>query len=234
MVYVLIALCLIILALHIYFLKWRQIYTLTMLIGKKGSGKSTMLVRYMMRYHKKGYRIYTTMDECTLPYAIHIDAQLIGQYVGKPKSLLTIDEAGILFDNRKYKSFRDEWRDYFKFQRHYCNVVVMASQAVDIDLKLRNLIDYLYILNAIGPICIARKVIRKITLTEADGYSDSRIADQLRWDIFGNQYMWIPRYQRHFASFSPPERPFFIEQENVSLDAREKPRRGSRWKFRHK
>lgn len=191
--------------------KWNNPYKLIFLFGKKGSGKSTLLVRYMTEYHKKGYSVYTTMDECTLPYVSHIKAEDIGFYVAKPKSLVTVDEVGTIYDARKFKTFKDEVRDYYKFQRHYKNVVIMASQSWDVDKKIRDLTDKFYLCGKLGPVSYAREIVRSITITEPVGDSESRIADQLKFKPFGMKLTWIPKYAKHFLSFNPPERPYFVD-----------------------
>ena len=194
----------------LYFtIKMANPFKLYFLFGKKGSGKSTLLVKYMMQYHKKGYCIYTNMRECTLPYVVHIKTSDVGEYVGIPKSCVILDEVGTDFDARKFKQFREEVRDYFIFQRQYKNVVIMASQSWNVDKKIRDLTDKMFLCGKIGPISYARPIRRNITLTEPMGDSESRIADQL---VFapGVTLTWIPKYAKHFSSFSPPKRPFFV------------------------
>lgn len=190
-------------------IKWNNPFKLYFLFGKKGSGKSTLLVKYMMQYQKNGYCIYTNMRQCTLPFVVHINTEDVGQYVGVPKSCVVLDEVGTDFDARKFKQFREEVRDYFIFQRQYKNVVIMASQSWNVDKKIRDLTDKMFLCGKVGPISYARPIRRNITLTEPMGDSESRIADQL---VFapGVKLTWIPKYAKHFNSFSPPERPFFV------------------------
>lgn len=204
--------CMIFFGIFMFFsIKYNNPYLCVMVFGKKGSGKTTLLVRRMMEYHKKGYSIYTTIPDVTLPYVIHIRHEQIGEYVGKPKSLLCLDEAGTYFDARKFKTFRDSVSDYFRFQRHYKNVVYLASQSFDVDKRIRSLVDKFYLCGKVGPISYAREIQRKIVLTEPIGETESRIADQLKFVPFSVVLTWIPKYARHFESFSPPPRPFFIE-----------------------
>lgn len=201
--------------------KWNNPYLCVMVFGKKGSGKTTLLVRRMTEYHKKGYSVYTTIPEVTLPYVIHIKHEDIGEYVGKPKSLLCLDEAGTYFDARKFKTFRDSVSDYFRFQRHYKNVVYLASQSFDVDKRIRSLVDKFYLCGKIGPVSYAREIQRKIVLTEPFGDTESRIADQLKFVPFGIVLTWIPRYARYFLSFAPPNRPFFVEPPSLEEQSEE-------------
>lgn len=225
--------------LAIYTSKYQNAFKLYFLFGKKGSGKSTLLVKYMTMYHKKGYIVYTNMRECTLPYAIHIRTADIGQYVGVPRSVVVLDEVGTDFDARKFKQFKEEVRDYFIFQRQYKNVVIMASQSWNVDKKIRDLTDKMYLCGKVGPVSFARPIKRNITLTEPMGDSESRIADQL---VFapGVTLTWIPKYAKHFNSFSPPERPFFVGSPSLEDLQRENEQgRGGRkkrrrfWRRRH-
>lgn len=192
-----------------YIGKWNSPFKLYLLFGKKGSGKSTLLVKWMMQYHKKGYCIYTNMKSVTLPYVIHIEEKDVGDYVGVPNSVLLLDECGTWLDNRKYKTFKDSMRDYFIYQRQYKNIVILASQNFNVDKKVRELVDKMYLCGKFGPVSYARPIRRNITLTEPMGDSESRIADQL---VFapGVVLTWIPRYAKLFESFSPPEKPFFV------------------------
>lgn len=192
-----------------YIGKWNSPFKLYLIFGKKGSGKSTLLVKWMMKYHKKGYFIYTNMKSVTLPYVIHVEEQDIGDYVGVPNSVLLLDECGTWLDNRKFKTFKDSMRDYFIYQRQYKNVVILASQNFNVDKKVRELVDKMYLCGKVGPVSYARPIRRNITLTEPMGDSESRIADQL---VFapGLVLTWIPRYAKLFESFAPPEKPFFV------------------------
>ena len=36
-----------------------------------------------------------------------------------PNSVLLVDEVGMIWDNRQFKNFKPEVRDWFKLQRHY-------------------------------------------------------------------------------------------------------------------
>lgn len=162
-----------------------------------------------------------------LPYAIKIKTSDVGQYVGVPRSCVVLDEVGTDFDARKFKQFKEEVRDYFIFQRQYKNVVIMASQSWNVDKKIRDLTDKMYLCGKVGPVSYARPIRRNITLTEPMGDSESRIADQL---VFapGVMLTWIPKYAKHFNSFSPPERPFFVGSPSLD-EINETAKRKRRW-----
>jgi len=123
---------------HLLTRRYLNPYKLTMVFGKKGSGKSTLMVRMAYEYLSKGWTVFCTekLDGC-----VHIDYNDIGFKQIPPCSLLLVDEVGMIWDNRNYKSFKPEVRDWFKLQRHYKVKVVLFSQTFDIDKKLRDLTD---------------------------------------------------------------------------------------------
>lgn len=203
------------LALCVFFsLRLRNPYQLIFILGKKGSGKSTLLVKLMKRYLKRGYHVYTNMRECVLDGIIYINTEDLGYYRPVENSFVALDEVGLLYDGRKFKAFRDEWRDFYKFQRKYQCVVCMASQTWDVDKKVRDLTDQFYLCRKIGPFSLARRINRRFKVLEAEGDSESRIADSLKLgSIFESMLTFIPAYTKAFDSFQAPSLPYFQSQE---------------------
>lgn len=184
-------------------------YRLVMVFGKKGSGKTTFLVSQAIRYHKKKYTVYTNIQEINLPWIRHIDVLDLGKFVPVQNSVLLIDEAGTIYDNRKFKSFSDETRDFFKLQRHYKCIVYLASQSYDVDKKLRDLTDEMILCQSFLPwLAFRRPIRRKITLTEASSFGESRIADNLKFSFpTAWRFTFIPKYTKYFDSFRVDEKP---------------------------
>lgn len=189
--------------------KYRNPYKLYLIFGKKGSGKSSYLVKLAKRYQKKKYIVYTNMDDITLPNVRIIQPEDIGEFVPESNSLLLLDEVGILYDNRNYRQFKPETRDFYKYQRHYKVVCYMASQTYDVDVKIRNLVDGMYLVqNVFTVFSLIRPIKKTITLTEATSEGESRIAENLKFrSIFDWQMMYIPKYGKYFESFIAPEKP---------------------------
>ncbi|MCI9438639.1 MAG: hypothetical protein HFH85_16055, partial [Lachnospiraceae bacterium] len=159
--------------------KFRNPYKLTMVFGKKGSGKTTFLVKQAVMHMRRGQTVYSTVY---IPGAHLFDVQLIGNYTFPPESVVFIDEVGMIWDNRNFKAFRPEVRDWFKLQRHYHVKVYLFSQTFDIDIKLRNLTDEMYLCQChMGFLSVARKIKRSIILVQPSGESESRIADSLEF-----------------------------------------------------
>lgn len=217
-------LCLIILFLFLT-RKYRPIWKMYMVFGKKGSGKSTFLIKKAYKYQKKGYTVYTNMLDCMLPGARIVDLELLGEFTPEEKSVCLWDEVGMIYDNRNFKSFKPATRDWYKLQRHYRCIVYLASQTWDVDAKLRNLTDGLYLcLNAFGVLSVAKRIARKVVLTESTADSESRISENLAFmPIWNWSFTWIPKWKKYFDSFTAPYLPPipFHEVQPVPLSAGE-------------
>lgn len=179
---------------------------LVFLLGKKRSGKSTFLAWCAIHYHLRGRKVYSTSP---LPCARLINYEDIGLAHFPPKSVILIDEVGMIWDNRNFKNFKDSVRDYFKLQGHYKHTVIMASQSYDVDKKIRDLADMLGVVENFGfNLTRIRWISRRITLTEAMGDQPSSISESLkfRFPLFGGNCMvYRPLWYPFFDSYEAPE-----------------------------
>lgn len=210
--------------------KYRNPYKLYMVFGKKGSGKSTLMTKLALRYTKKGFKVYCNTY---IPSTYYFNTDDIGIYHFPENSVLLIDEVGMIWDNREFKNFKPHVRDYFKYQRHYKHIVYLFSQSFDIDKKLRDLTDHMYlIMNFFNCFSIARRITKTITITHGDkNYNgESKLIDDLRFDplllfFLGTvRVTYIPKYVKYFNSYStkklqhknyefiplPPKQPFRV------------------------
>lgn len=193
-----------------YTRKFRNPYKLIMVFGKKGSGKSTLITKLAIQAIRKGKVVYSTIY---VPGVRLFDVRYIGHYNFPPESVVLIDEVGMIWDNREFKNFKPEVRDWFKLQRHNRVTVYLFSQTFDVDVKLRNLTDYMYLVqNRFGIFSIAKKIKRGIIIVNPDGQSEARIADSLEFEpfflsLFGLKswiITYIPHWVKYFDSFSLP------------------------------
>ena len=173
--------------------KYLNPYKLIFLFGKKGSGKTTNLTKIALQHMRKGWKVYSTVD---IPGTYKFDVNMIGKFTFEPESVILIDEVGMIWDNREYKSFKPEVRDFFKFQRQYKLKVYLFSQTFDIDLKLRNLTDEMYMCKSfLRVFSIQRRILKKITIKQcADG--TSTLSDDYKFDLpfnGGLKFTFIPR-----------------------------------------
>lgn len=196
-----------------HLVKYRNPYKLFMVFGKKGSGKSTLMCKLALKYSKKGYTVFCNSY---IPGTYYFDAVDVGFYHFPGNSVLLIDEVGMIWDNRDFKSFKKEVRDYFKLQRHYKHVVFLFSQTFDVDKKLRDLTDNMYLItNFLNCFSIARRITKTITITHGDknGSGESKLIDDYHFDpllfffIGSVKFTYIPRYVKYFNSFDAPPLP---------------------------
>lgn len=195
---------------HLLTRKYLNPYTLTFIFAKKGQGKSTLLTKTALQHLARGWTVYSTDP---IPGCYYVPAKDVGFYEFKPHSLLIIDEIGMIWDNRGFKNFPTEVRDWFKLQRHRCVKVVCASQSFDVDKKIRDLADDMFLLQKkFRVFSYGKRILKILDIVEADGSqgSESRIVDQLKFDsllwfwLGSRTITYIPRWAPYFDSFSAP------------------------------
>lgn len=125
--------------------------------------------------------------------------------------LILVDEVGMIWDNRNFKNFATSTRDWFKLQRHYRCKVFLFSQSFDVDKKIRDLCDDMWLLvSKFRVFSYGKHILRKLDIIEAQGDSESRLVDQLKFDsllfaFFGaRQLTFIPFWTPLFDSFDVP------------------------------
>ena len=182
-------------------------YKLYFLFGKKGSGKSLYMVKKMLLYKKKGWNIYTDMP-VNIDGVFIINQDDLEKFTPLKNSAVFLDEVGITMSNRDFKKMPKGKVEWFKLQRKYRCVVYMNSQSYDVDKKIRDLVDGMYLFNQLfNCIAIVRPINRSLTLTEPTSESESRIADKLSFgSILTWQFYWMPKYYKYFNSFDAPKR----------------------------
>ena len=197
-------------AFHFATRKYLNRYKLYMVFGKKGSGKSTLMTRLALDHLGKGWRVYCT-EHLNIPGVRLFDVADIGKRSFDEDSLVLVDEVGMIWDNRNFKSFATEVRDWFKLQRHYKCKVYLFSQTFDIDKKLRDLTDGLYLCNTVLRVFTwAKRIHRSVVLTQAEADRESRISENLEFDSilgwpFGSRILtFIPKYAPYFDSHCVP------------------------------
>ena len=194
-----------------YAKRFNNPYKLVQVIGKKGSGKSTLSAKLSIRYRKRGWNVFsdTPISGCVL-----YDVNELGVYHFPPKSVLFVDEAGLTYNNRNFKSFPPHLVEFFKKQRKYRLKIYLLSQSYDVDKKIRDLVDYVYLATGFANIfSYAVRYNRRVVCHESTGQSESRFADDFVKDsiftcFFGSRKLtFIPRYIKYFTSFDAPVLP---------------------------
>lgn len=189
--------------------KYDNPYKLTFIFGKKGAGKSCYMVHEMLRLQRRGWNIYTDMQDVYIPGVRLISVEDLADAAPEPHSAIFLDEVGISMDNRNFKNFPPGLRDFFKYARKMKCRIYMNSQAYDVDKKVRDTVDSMILQTSLfNCISISRPIIRAVTLTESTAQADSRIADDLRFtSVFSWRIYWMPSYFKYFNSLEMPPRP---------------------------
>ncbi len=186
--------------------KYVNPYKLIMIFGKKGSGKTTTLTSIAIKNLKKGVKVYSTVK---IPSTYYFDVSQIGKMTFEPDSVVLIDEVGMIWDNRDFGNFKPNVRDFFKLQRQYKLTIYLFSQCFDIDKKLRDLTDEMYLLtNVMRVFSVQRRIIKRITISNAseNGSGTSSLVDEYKFDWLiggGLKVVFIPRWVSFFKSYNP-------------------------------
>lgn len=194
-----------------HMIRYRNPYKLIMVFGKKGSGKTTLMVKLSIRFNKKKRPVYCNVPN--IPGTYYFDTDLIGIAAFPENSVIMVDEVGMVWDNRNFKNFSNEVRDYFKLQRHYKHTVYLFSQSFDIDKKLRDLTDRMYLVNNVfNCFSIARGIVKTITISHADANTvgESKLVDDMRFQslllfwLGSFKITYIPKYAKYFDTYITP------------------------------
>lgn len=193
----------------LYSRKFNNPFKLFFIMGKKGSGKSTLMVKKMLKYLRRGWLVYTDMSEVIVPGVRLIKAKDLEKFAPAYHSVVFLGEVGITYDNRNFSKFPEGVRDLFKFERKYKFRCYMDSQSYDIDKKLRDLVDGIYFQSNIGNLIgISRPIRVSVEPADSSQNSDACFVEKLTFaPIWKWEFTWLPRYFKYFDSFSAPARP---------------------------
>ena len=213
--------------------KYVNPYTLTLYFGKKGAGKTTNLTKIALKHIARGWTVYSTepivgtyhIEPRDIGYVKLVDYNFkpfdINEYKGikrffmriynfffprKPKILLLIDEVGLVWHCRDFKSFKPEVRRFFKYQRHKHIKCVMFSQSFDVDKTLRDLTDNMFLISNVARVFSYGKKIRKfIDIKETREDGSSTLAECFEFESlfvpFSRSLTFIPYWSKYFDSF---------------------------------
>ena len=194
--------------------------------GVPGCGKTTILTKIAQKKRKKYKEVYTINFECF--GCIPIKFEDLGKYKIE-NSLILIDEITMDADNRAFKTFPKEIRDFFILHRHLKSDIIYATQNYEnVDKKIRDLTGELwYMSKSVIPIIreftTARRIYRNININEYTsdltlGYRFCNFIESL----FASNFEWVyrRRYYKYFNSFellTLEERQSIEEKETIRI-----------------
>lgn len=150
--------------------------------------------------------IYCT-DE-TIQDTVYVDYRTLGKWQPTRNSLLVIEEAGILFNNRHFKTLSNEATRLFALHGHLGCDIWWSSQSVDVDRKLLSRTHRIYMCarflwwSMLTPIKFSVDVDEE-TKQLVDAYTMPRRLAWLFAFIFGRvKVIWRPKWYKYFDSFN--------------------------------
>lgn len=182
--------------LKIYQNKISKSYKLQIFFCPPGGGKTTLASWYAKRAQKLGQNVWSNVD---IKGCYKIDKSDLGKYDLYDGTVI-IDEAGVEFDNRKFKEFTDNQTYFFKYHRHYkLNVLVFSQSYADMDLKIRNLASNLFLVGKSWiPFFIFYKEIgRNIGISE-----DKQVIDEFFFVPLSCKRIFAPKVWNMFNTYS--------------------------------
>lgn len=192
-----------------YGIKFSNVYKLYFVFGKKGVGKSTYMTKLAYQYSQKGYTVFCTDDSIGNTYTF--DTANFGKYKFPERSVILIDEVSLLWSNRDFVSFSKDKsiEKQFRFQRKDRLIIYLFSQTFDVDKKIRDLADAMYLAEKrFNCIVWLKKISKNPTITEADSRGESRVTENLEFEplfffwLGSRKFVWLPKWVKMFDSFS--------------------------------
>ncbi|WP_160358922.1 zonular occludens toxin domain-containing protein [Clostridium chromiireducens] len=178
---------------------------LELIMGKAGSGKSTLIAHLVQNANKKKRKVYCNHHVLG---ATKIDHTWLGKYMLENCTII-IDEAQICFDNRDFKSFTKELKFFFSNYRHFqADIYVVSQSWDDLDIKIRRQAKKIYIMqNSFIPFTI---LLQRIKMKFGVNEDKTDIVTQfgtsiipiLGWTLKLNFTVW-----HYFDSYSKPTLP---------------------------
>lgn len=183
--------------------KGKQEHILSVYFGVPGSGKTTFAAWLAKRDLKRGLKVWSNVP---ITGTMKLDCQEdIGNYMICDGRVI-IDEAGIEYNNRDFKSFSKKQLYFYKYHRHYELAVDVFSQGHDdMDKKIRSLAQRLYVVKkSMLPWFVKRKRIgKRVGVNELT----KEICDEYFFVPLGTRYIFSPVLWKMFNTISREDFP---------------------------
>lgn len=192
-------------------------YTLDLYVGKKGSGKTTILTSQAVKYLKLGREVYANYE---IPGCHCYDSRFIGKYDFPENSVVILDEVGLAFNSREFKTFDKEKVEWFKLQRHHkCKCILATQSPTDFDKIVRELVDRAFLCKKILRVFIFCRPVGKRL-----GINNSNVGDNAGGQFVFEYFFsglpliyFIPRWVPFFDSYSVPQKRQIITSRYIQM-----------------
>lgn len=131
--------------------------------ARPGAGKTTQCVKFARKWSRsKDYSNVFLNFKNTVPGVYSCDLDGLGTWTFPKGSYICVDEAGIEYNNRKYKSLSQDAIKWLKMHRHYrCDLDFFSQSWDDCDVTIRRLSAELWLLYRLGPWTLARRIFKR-------------------------------------------------------------------------
>lgn len=193
-------------------------------VGAIGCGKTSLACRLLADnipskkrlFEKHKYKYNFANFDTDL--ANYLNPQLLATYKPPQGSYIAIDESGIEFNSRDFKSFHKGLIEFFKLSRHFqCDCDLFSQTFDDTDKILRDLASEIWLVKRFGQLTYARCVYKRIGIDETtkqlsyQHFFKSALLQLLPFQPKQFIFCWRPKYYKHFDSYVEPERPLITE-----------------------
>lgn len=186
-------------------------------VGVPGSGKTTMACRLLFskipNLKKDSYYNYLFSNFDNKGLANVIDTSQLNSLKLPSYSYLSIDESGIEFNSRNFKSLNSGFIEFFKKHRHeHCDIDIFSQTWDDTDKIIRDLCSEIWLIKSVGSLSYARCVYKRVGIDENtkqlqyQHYFRSVFLQLLPFQQKQFIFCWRPKYYKYFNSFDPMNR----------------------------
>lgn len=179
---------------------------ITTYFGNPGCGKTTLAVKMAIKNSKYYQHTFLNFNHSINgSYIANLDK--LGEWTFPDHSFIGIDEAGIEYNSRAYKSLPKPAIAWFKKHRHYkCDIAVFSQSWEDMDVTIRRLSDQLWYLYKIGPFTLARRIYKRVTVDKQteqiiDGYRMANMLWLFVWFLQLDRGVVAPKFKLTFRPF---------------------------------
>ena len=174
--------------------------------ARPGAGKTTQCVAFARKFiKKKTYKHVFLNFENSVPGAYTCDCNGLGEWTFPEHSYIALDESGIEFNNRSYKTLPKFTIQWFKKHRHYKIDLDLFSQShEDVDVTLRRLANELWLLYRIGPWTLGRRIYKRVGIDQTTHQiiDEYRFASML-WLLIWPLQLGYPFEKKFTLTFRP-------------------------------
>ena len=172
-----------------------------------GAGKTTLLSRYAQKELKKikkgKSKFKSIISNTPISGCVYVpNIRELLQTSSPEHTLILVDEAGIVWNNRKMR-IKDEEIEYIKLIRHYHSKLIAISQSHDdVDITIRRIYTNMYLLNKLGQYTLIRPIRKYVTIDK----ETEQIVDGYKFrSVFSWGLLFRPFYYKFFDSYYRPD-----------------------------